>query len=197
MKRLLLAVACILLTVGVAGADYILDTGNNPSYIYNLLNYEWLAGEFTTTQTWDFGAMQGDIWTVWGAGQIDISIRAADNGTLPGSVLFTKSFQSQPVGFSGWQGTTGYAGTLPAGTYWISFEVTGGSTFGGNMGGLSPPTNGAMSPEALCFTGAWQSYTLNIPARIEGTAVVPIPGAFLLLGSGLLGLIGLSRKFKG
>jgi hypothetical protein len=102
----------------------------------------------------------------------------------------------QPVDFQGWQGTTGYAVTLPAGTYWISFEVPNASPFAGALGGnFSRPAIFAMSPEAYTRDGLWYNFPLNIAARIE-SATAPLPSTIMFLGSGLLGLLGWRRTRK-
>ncbi len=199
MRKLLMVLSTLTLCLalaGVAGATLILDTGPNAvvDYAWELSSAQWLAGKFTTTQAWNFGAMQGDIETI-AAGLVNITIYSGD-GSAPGTALFTKSFMSEPAGWTDWQGTTGYAGTLPAGDYWISFEVPGSSTFVGGMGWVTPPAS-PMALEAYNdFDGTgWNNYPLYLSARIEGFPV-PVPGAVWLLSSGLIGLAGWKRKFK-
>jgi hypothetical protein len=207
MRKLLIILSLLAVALSmasVAGADLIVDTGPNANYFYPLGMFapgQWYAGEFTTTQAWNIGAMQGDIRTIY-AGEVAITIYN-NNGGLPGTALFTQTFQSEPDSFEGWQGTTGSAGTLPAGIYWIAFEVPAGSDFYGGFGGqdlradppIPLPTN-PMSLEAYSLdSGAtWTNAQLNLTARIEGSPV-PVPGAFWLLGSGLVGLAGL-RRFR-
>jgi len=198
MRKLLMIFGVLglcLAMAGGAGATFILDTGPNPStsYFYALGSGQWLAGEFTTTQAWQVGAMQGYILGI-NAGEVDVGIYTNQSG-LPGTPLFTKPFQGNYTGLNyAWQGSTGYAGNLAAGTYWIAFTVPTSSAFSGGMGYTPPPS--PMSPEAyhLTSTGMWKNYELDLGARIEA---VPVPGAIWLLGSGLLGLAGWRRFRKG
>jgi hypothetical protein len=211
MKKLLILIsfmALFLLQGGTAPGAMILDTGtNSPSYpSYALRDDTWFAGKFTTSQTWNVGAMEGYIRT-FTADMVAVSIYTySGDGTVPaGTPLFTKTFQSQPTGSVGWQGTTGFAGTLAAGSYWIAFEVRDGSTFYGSMGAYAAPPNGAMSPEAYTSNGEWLFAPNNLDENIPvpplylsvriAESQVPVPGALWLLGSGLVGLVGW-RKFR-
>jgi probable HAF family extracellular repeat protein len=157
--------ALSLILAGPAPGAMILDTGPSPEYHWMLSKTQWLAGKFTTTQAWNVGAMRGDISTI-AAGAVNVTIYT-DASNLPGTPVFTKTFQSQPAGFKGWQGTNGFAGILAAGSYWIAFEVPASSTFDGDYGGLTPPLS-PMSPEAGKQGGPWYSAgSLNLAARIE------------------------------
>jgi hypothetical protein len=205
MKKTLLLIGVVALSLIIAGTalgDMILDTGQapDPAYAYGVTaNTQWVAGRFTTDQLWNVGAMQGDIKTNH-AGMVNVTIYTNGNNNLPGTALFTKSFQSEPDGFKGWQGTTGFAGTLAAGTYWIAFEP---STFQGGIGGYSwsaktiPPS--PMTLEAVNFVdgAGWRERSgdnrLFPGVRIESSPV-PVPGAVLLLGSGLLRLANYRRR---
>jgi len=144
MRKLLTILSVLALCLAMAGgawATLILDTGPNPNQPSYLIDYTlWYAGQFTTNQTWNILAMQGYIYTGT-AGELEAAI-FTDNGTfVPDMLLFSKDFMSQPAGFTGWQGTTGFAGVLPAGTYWIAFTAPQGSTFLGGIGGANnfPP----------------------------------------------------------
>jgi hypothetical protein len=206
MKKLLLLivyVALFLLQSGTAPGAMILDTGTNDNNgLYLLYDEQWVAGKFTTNQAWNVGAMEGYIRTI-NAGNVDVVIYAYNGtGTTPeGSPLISKTFTSQPAGFKGWQGTTGFAGALAAGDYWIAFQVSDDSTFQGAIGDWVSVPN-PLSSEAYTSNGVWllaSEYNLDgrplyLGVRIE-ESLVPVPGALWLLGSGLVGLVGW-RKFR-
>ncbi len=89
---------------------------------------------------------------------------------------------------------------------WTGFDVHQGT--GKDDGITSATANGTWNPETGNFTLNWDSVV--DPAAcdpmgpscvahwtLQGSAsVVPVPGALILFGSGLVGLIGISRKQK-
>jgi hypothetical protein len=123
----------------------------------------------------------------------------SDNSGLPGSILeafdfsgdvpdspaiISKNSVSRPI--------------LSANTqYWIALSTASGDPTNTSVDWYltDPQVIGTMAfrdPQG----GSWTSWTAQVSAfRISGTAV-PIPGAVWLLGSGLIGLVGLRRKLK-
>jgi len=212
MRKLLLSLSILSLCLslaGVAGAvTYnVLNTGNNglnpEKWFYDVDGSNGYAGKFTTTQTWKIEDMQGYFdTTITGGtnhhgGVVNINIYTYDPNlpaTTLGTFLFGIFFTAADA-TKGWQGTTGYAGTLPAGSYWISFEIPSGSTFYGKIGSTAAQPD-PMLDEAYHW-GKWnRDLTPDLSARIAGLPV-PLPGAVWLLGSGLLGLVGWRRFGKG
>jgi hypothetical protein len=212
LKKFLLLFCALSLALGItanANAALIVDTGppsNNwgAYYVGGGQTSQWLAGQFTLAQGYDIYAMQGYLG-VNVAGEVQVTIYS-DNQGRPDTALFGKTFMSesdQPPYFYGWQGTSGYAGHLDAGTYWIAFGEAPGSSFQGSMG-TSPLTSPVMAAEAYNYyngqswSGWWvapQGSGLGVYARIYGNPV-PLPGAFWLLGPGLVGLAAIRRRFK-
>jgi hypothetical protein len=217
MKKLFL-ISFFLVVLGFstfANAALIIDTGAptngwGTSYVGGWGEdgkiSQWLAGKFTLDKEYDIYAMQGYM-SVNVQGDVRIAIYS-DNAGKPGTSLFNKTFMSetdQYPYFYGWQGTSGYAGHLNAGIYWIAFEVPDGSPFQGGMGssGLTSPVMTAEEYKAKMATSlVWsdwgvipQNSGLGIYARIYGNPV-PIPGAFWLFAPGLAGLAVLRRRFN-
>ncbi|MBU1194160.1 MAG: VPLPA-CTERM sorting domain-containing protein [Proteobacteria bacterium] len=218
MKRVLFF--CVFLIVlgfsNLASAVLVVDTGA-PDNIWPSSfvggygqagnTSQWLAGQFTLDKGYDIYEMQGYL-AVNVQGEVLITIYEDSNGR-PGDFVFSKTFMSEDgnSSFYGWQGTSGYAGHLDAGTYWIAFGAPDNSIFEGGMG-----TSNLISPimDAEAYRANmggelgwsdWQVAPLDYPdfgfgvyARIEGSPV-PVPGAIWLLGSGIIGLAGLRRKY--
>jgi hypothetical protein len=76
--------------------------------------------------------------------------------------------------------------------YWVGFEVPASSTFSGVIMGSAPK---ALEHEAINFVpaGYISRDEINIGVRVYGSPV-PIPGALLLLGAGLLRLAHYRRR---
>jgi hypothetical protein len=208
MKKLfLLLCAVVVLSLPLverAMGEMIVDTGPPPNPSWHgyaepggpqlLLGLgQWLAGQFTISQAYDIYSMQGYIEShhasVGTTGQAEVII-FSDNGGLPGTPLFGSFFQPQPAlpqpeAFWGWQGTSGYSGSLAAGTYWIAFGSAGvtpdGSFWLGGMGTTEAPSN-PMSLEIAVFNDPsyqWFLTTNHLEVRIEGTPrsePLPPPG---------------------
>jgi hypothetical protein len=99
--------------------------------------FQFLAGQFTLVREARLESVQG--WMSGGGGSIDVMIRA-ENGGIPGSSIFSKTYtQGIQSGFD-WVVFSSYDVVLPAGTYWLTFEPVANSGFEGSMsGGAAAP----------------------------------------------------------
>jgi hypothetical protein len=100
------------------------------------------------------------------SGNIVVKLCANNGSNLPGSVLATQTFATSFAGFSAqWTSfivsTTGWS--QPAGTYWILFEPTVGTT-GGNLPGNAPNP----LPATAFHTDGNPGYVLNGAADVNG-----------------------------
>ncbi len=104
--------------------------------------------------------------------------------TNGGGEVFSWSRGGVDDGIDGVKGTVG--GTEYSDPFTLNYGITGNTIF--------DPVAGFFSAEINNLPGG--SYTLNIKMenQVNGAAVVPVPAAVWLFGSGLLGLIGVARK---
>lgn len=200
MKRLSLITVGFMLILLVTGAHaaYLVDTGEDALATKPVLaSTQWLAGEFVLDNRSTITDIEGWMQERPGAVTIAISNGATNQygGEIPGSEIYSQSFVlGGPIYTLGWHGISSLSWILDPGTYWVSFEIREGSTYSGMMGrGANPLLNNAYHEN-----GAWVARDdTNLPVKIQGNVSgVPIPGAIWLLGSGLVGLVGLRKKSK-
>jgi hypothetical protein len=113
------------------------------------------------------------------------------------SALQSKLAAGQSV-LSGWSfSTTGYTSGKPV---YLSLFAGAGQTLSGlTIWDFSAGAWGQFSATDLAYNGTYASFTatnLNDYA-VSGTAPVPIPGALLLFGPGLVGLGLVKRRILG
>ena len=198
---MLLSVSFFIFSIFIASVPaytaIIVDTGTGSSQ-FDLSNYQWLSAQFTIDQPYELTDIEGYFGTYrFGTGIVTLAIYDdSSGGELPdiNNERFSDTF-SWPTSGPVWSGLNGISWSLPAGTYWVSFEVrddeeTGYVAIRYNVS--NPLSNYARTISA----GDWLADdSANIGVKILGNPV-PVPGALWLLGSGLIGIVGIRRKFK-
>lgn len=221
MKKMLLRklmVITLALTLGVfmsgPAQAWLIDTGEGSGTPTALDSVWWLAGEFTLGEQFTITDILGYMNPGFeappdGIGLLTYAIYS-DGGEIPGTELYSTEYGVTPAVEPDWYGPDGLAWTLDAGTYWVAFEVRDGQNFVGNMPTGAPSALGNEAGHEGYHDGGQWWYTNSggwfasdgndIGVRIngyEGPANVPVPAAVWLLGSGLLGLVGLRRRSLG
>jgi hypothetical protein len=156
---------------GIAGAPGVISwtleavgqTGCSPQP-YCSTTFAFLGGRFVLGNAASIDSVAGWMNTFL-PGSIDVHIRA-DNAGVPGADVHTQNY-SVGATPTGWQVFHGFTTTLPAGTYWLTFEPTAGSNYYGSMqDGAANPLSYAFSSD---FSGGWLPFTTSIGLRVAGS----------------------------
>lgn len=185
------------------------DLGLSPNqYLQTALSPISIGNGYTMSRSSVVSGTNGIIINAIGSGN---SYNAGQNSTFsyvtahnPGqSLLHTlgrsdaASFSLQSLDFHGWNNN-----------FAPSLIVTGNFLLGGSITQTFNITNTFTSPyQSALFSTAWTglgSISFSSPQNVVGVfqidnilvSTVPVPAAAWLLGSGLLGLIGVARKRK-
>ena len=126
----------------------------------------------------------------------DISLY--DGGATPGSQEFTTT---ATYGADGWNGASGLAWTVPAGSYWIEFEVNWEDTLGTtstatgallDTGVANPVQTATTSDFGFTYDASAQSIGLQVSTVPEPASMVQLAGGALLLAT-----LALARRRRG
>jgi len=205
MKKLLAGIFSLLLilTLGVsASAMTIMDTGPGPVATGGVAvaPTEWVAAWFQVLEEATVTDIYGWFYPIVPLESFVISLYSSTGDNQIDDQLFTGNFTMQPGSATDWYGLTGLDWTLNPGYYWVSFEAL--SPAAGWV--IMPTPSPDPSPYHAWSQDQGASWTyygpglINIGIQILGepSSNVPLPGAVWLLGSGLMGLIGLRRKLS-
>ena len=175
-----------------AHAAFVLDTGTpttGPALPVTLDGNDYYAAEFALGSSQAITSIQAYVTSGMDSPGTTFTVAlysASDFGSRFSSPVFAEQATYQQ---DGWTGLTGLNITgLAAGDYWAAVEVGASDS----ATGLALPQVAGGSVAALAYAfNAGGGYTsvgaTPIGMQVE-VAPVPLPGALLLLGSGLLGV---------
>ncbi len=128
--RITRCIVASMLIGGMAEAALLVDTGPGgtssigaPSLFLGGGHFQDLAGKFTLASPATLDSVEG--WMVGGTGNLAVVIRA--DGAVPGDPIFSRVYAVDDRFSAGWEVFPDYYVSLPAGTYWLSFEPSVGS----------------------------------------------------------------------
>ncbi|HVW69897.1 MAG TPA: hypothetical protein VHB68_13040 [Steroidobacteraceae bacterium] len=182
-----------------AQAAYLLDTGipSGSGLPVVLDSNDYAAAEFSLSAGQTITSIQAYVTAGIDTSGDTFTISLYSDGSLGGRNPTSVYSGQATYTADGWNGLTGLDITgLTAGNYWVALEVNGSSD---SALGLALPT-GATGGSAAALHYAFSNdggttYTVDdsLPIGLQVQAV-PLPGALLLFGSGLLGLGGVARR---
>jgi hypothetical protein len=129
-----------------------------------LSSYAQLAARFT------LGAQEYidhiDMWVFGSGGPMNVNIRA-DSAGKPGALVYSKGYIVGTYSLDLWVPFSQYGATLPAGSYWLTFEAI---DYGGVSLGMPNPAPSPLATEAFRTnaSGGWATTPLNMGVRISG-----------------------------
>lgn len=111
---------------GFSQAATVVDTGPGPAsgsawFLSN--HYRGIAGKFTTSQAWRVTSVEAWMQVDVGGPVKAIIYKDDAGGIIPGTKLFSQELIAVVNPSADWTGATGLNWFLPAGTYWVGFEV--------------------------------------------------------------------------
>jgi hypothetical protein len=198
--KVAVAAALVLaaLEPGVGHASLILDTGT-PSGVSVLLNTSnWYAAEFSVTAGETITQLSAFLnQGVGGVGSTFTWDIYSAAGTFIGANRESPSFTTTGTFTgNGWNTTSvNWTPTTP-GLYWVALQVSStAQTRGLNLPTEASTSSGTAPATGFAFAGSTGRYApeTNAPIGLQVNAV-PLPGAALLFGSGLLGVGSFVRR---
>jgi len=187
-----------MLHTNQAQADVIVDTGTPTSSTGGVVlgSGEWLAAEFTTTQAWNIGSIQGYISNNNDDNQIGNTFTITvydDLNNHPDLVDPVEFSQQATFNGNGWNGLSGInnnAGfSLGAGTYWVAFEIgPNNDTFQGTMPVPSANPLATAWYDGISTSGYNTVTGTGYEIGVQIASAVPLPPSLLLFVSGALAI---------
>lgn len=186
-----------------AASTYVVDTGPGPPFFSeaaSIASNQEIAGKFSLEHPYVITEVAGWLqqFDATYGGSAKARLYADLNGR-PGELLFERDFALAPPNYAaGWLGPTDLSWEVGEGTYWAGFARETPPPFG--EVDLSWPDGAAHALEEVAFRtswGSWAWYLLDEKAlglRIGAVAVVPLPPAWLFLGTGVAFLVAKSHR---
>jgi MYXO-CTERM domain-containing protein len=182
--RMAVVAGAAALSVGVAEAAYIADTGPGQAGGTSLaldslgVSYQHLGATFNVAQDSSLTSVEG--W-IGGTGSLLFELH---QGATPNGALLYSSLVNVTNGADDWRGDTGLAWGVLAGDY--SLAVVAQPGFNGQML-ISPPNPLATNWFANPLTPNWATTTFSMGWRV-GAVTVPEPDSAALVALGLAAL---------
>lgn len=197
----------LALIASLAQAATVIDTGTPSGFGGGgpILNpNQWAAGLFSIDTTYLITDVYGWIGSDFHGSGSGLTVTIYNNaGGLPGTEIYSARNPSTAPASSQWFGVNQLAWPLPAGDYWVAFEVRAPDDFDslfmhGGGHGSGPPN--PLTVYAFDLGTQWviaNPGDLQFGLQIHGSALaIPLPQSIWLFGSGLLGLLAMTSSKK-
>jgi hypothetical protein len=154
---------------GAAAVGYGLSGGT-----IEFPGWQFLAGQFTLSDDANVTSVSGWMKVFLG-GNIDVHIRA-DAAGMPGTDLHSQSYTLTTTDFA-WYDFTNFNVSLPAGTYWVTFEpVINGGLVASMPNGVPSPLASYAFKAQFTLPNWSTSFSPNAPSmgyRVTGELITP------------------------
>ncbi|MDD5132408.1 MAG: PEP-CTERM sorting domain-containing protein [bacterium] len=193
-KVIFLAVMCLFVSISAVNAYPVVDGWNinftpYPGVYWGATEVAWL---YSPLATYDLARIEFNDDGGYEARNMTMQLRTNDNGNV-GSVLSSGTFLHETT--AGWKGADITPYQVIAGqSYWITFWYCGGlnAPITSTPGAVKVPMRYGFSNDSNSYSNYYDGH---MPiARFMASTPIPEPGTLMLLGTGLVGLLGLRRK---